>query len=63
MKVRLGISQMDIAKMLGVTIQAVNNEMQGQRKSKRIREAISKLTKTPIEKLFPEHYQEADRVG
>ena len=52
---KAGISETEVARMLGVTLQAVNNEMAGAKKSKRIREALSRLTKTPEDKLFPEH--------
>jgi transcriptional regulator with XRE-family HTH domain len=52
---RSGFTEADIARMLGVTRQAINNEMRGERKSVRVREALCRLTKTPEEKFFPEH--------
>ena len=53
---KAGITENEIARMLGVTRQAINNEMRGERKSVRIREALCKLTKTPEDKLFPEFH-------
>jgi transcriptional regulator with XRE-family HTH domain len=56
-----GIKEVEIAKMLGVSRQAINNEMRGVRKSRRVRDALCKLTNTPFEKFFPEYAQkEAD---
>lgn len=60
---RTGLTEADVARMLMVTPQAVNNEMRGALKSSRIREALSRITKTPQDKLFPERNQEADRVA
>lgn len=52
-----GVTEVKVAHELGVTRQAVNNEMRGERKSARIREALCKMTNTPEEKFFPEHVQ------
>lgn len=51
---RSGITENKIAVMLGVSRQSVNKEMLGKKSSRRIREAICRLTRTPEEKLFPE---------
>ena len=56
---RAGITEIEIARILGVTRQAVNNEMRGIKASSRVRDLICKLTKTPEHKLFPEHHKES----
>lgn len=54
---RIGTTEVEIARKLGVTPQAVNQEMLGERKSARIRAALVELTGTTEEEFFPEHFQ------
>jgi len=51
-----GLKETEIARALGVSQQAINNEMRGEYRSKRIRAAICEMTGTTEEKMFPEVY-------
>lgn len=52
---RSGFNETEVANILGIQRQAVNAEMHGTKKSRRIRELLCKLTKTTPEQFFPEH--------
>lgn len=57
---RAGLLEVEVARMLGVTRQLVNAEMRGIKKSRRVRDALCRITKTTPEKLFPEHAEAID---
>lgn len=53
---RLGRTQANIAKELGVSDAAVNNVIHSRITSRRVAVHISKLLKKPIKQVFPERY-------
>ena len=50
---RVGITQTSIAKKLGVTLGFVNQIVNGQRHTKRVRKAIAKAVGRRVEELWP----------
>lgn len=57
---KAGIRETDIARALGVTQQAVNNEMRGIKASKMIRNYICGITQTTPEEFWPEFHERND---
>jgi len=58
-----GITEIEIARKLNVTRQAINNEMRGENKSRRIRAALADLLQTPEAELFPERIQAEEKIN
>lgn len=50
-----GITQTEIAKMLNVSVPIVNQVISGDRKSSRIRKAISMAIGKPVSELWPDN--------
>jgi predicted transcriptional regulator len=53
-----GVKQKQIALFLGVSTQAVNQVVLGQRSTRRIRETIAKLIGKPVAEIWPDQSQE-----
>lgn len=51
---KAGLSEAAIGRMLGVSRQSVHKVMDGRIISKRIADALCRLTNTPFSKFFPE---------
>ena len=54
--IRAGVKQISIAKKLGVSDAYVNQTIKGIRNSARIKRAIARALKQPMEELWPEQH-------
>lgn len=51
---RVGASQSEIARGIGVSVSSVNDVITGRRNSSKIRAAIAKAIGKPVEKIWPD---------
>lgn len=61
--IKAGLTESEVARRLGVKPQAVNNEVRGDCKSRRIREYLCEITQTTPEEFWPEFQGEKTNDG